>query len=113
MNVSGFSRYPLNAASHLAPTAPSTVRWSELKVTFMICAVLKPRSSSGAGTRVGIVLPTARMHDCGGLMIAVKWETEYIPRLEMVNVPPCINYMTLELSQRDEDERACLVFMRC
>jgi hypothetical protein len=28
------------------------------------------------------------MHDCGGLMMAVKWETPYMPRLEIVNVPP-------------------------
>lgn len=88
MNVNGFSRYPLNAAIHRAATAPSTVRWSELSVTFIICTVLNPRSSSAAGTSVASVDPTARMHDCGGLMMAVKWETPYMPRLEIVNVPP-------------------------
>ena len=30
----------------------------------------------------------ARMHDCGGLMMAVNWVTSYMPRLEIVNVPP-------------------------
>lgn len=88
MNVKGFSRYPLNAASHRAAMAPSTIRWSELRVTFMTCTVLNPRSSSGAGTRVGSVDPTARMHDWGELMMAVKWETPNMPRLEMVKVPP-------------------------
>lgn len=89
MNVNGFSRYPLKAVNHRAPSAPSTERWSLLKVAFMIFAVLKPRSSSAEGTRVGWVDPTARMHDCGGLMIAVKWEMSYMPRFEIVNVPPC------------------------
>ena len=88
MNVKGFSKYPLNADNQREPTAPSTVRWSELSVTFITLTVLKPRSSSGAGTRVGVVEPTARMHDCGGLMMAVKWEMSYMPRLEMVKVPP-------------------------
>lgn len=57
----------------------------------MTFTVLKPRSSSVEGTRVGWVEPTARMHDCGGLMIAVKWEMSYIPRFEIVNVPPYRN----------------------
>jgi hypothetical protein len=86
--VSGFSKYPLNAESQRAPTAPSTVRWSELRVTFMTLIVLKPRSSSGAGTKVGDVEPTARMHDWGELIMAVKWEMSYMPRLEIVKVPP-------------------------
>ena len=88
MNVSGFSRYPLNADSHLAPTAPSTVRWSELNVTFIIGTVLKPCSLSGAGTIVGWVDPTARIHDCGGLTIAVKCSMSNMPKFETVNVPP-------------------------
>jgi hypothetical protein len=89
MNVNGFSRYPLKAVIHRAPSAPSTERWSLLKVAFIIFAVLKPRSSSAEGTRVGWVDPTARMHDCGGLMIAVKCEMSNMPRFEIVNVPPC------------------------
>jgi hypothetical protein len=89
MKVNGFSKYPLKAFNHLAPTAPSTVLWSELNVTFIIWAVLKPFSVSGAGTRVGTVAPIARMHDCGGLMMAVKWLIPNMPKLETVNVPPC------------------------
>lgn len=88
MKVRGFSKYPLNAVIHLAAMAPSTVRWSELSVTFIMFTVLNPRSSSGAGTRVGAVVPTARMQDWGGLMMAVKWEISNMPRLDTVNVPP-------------------------
>lgn len=32
--------------------------------------------------------PTARMHDCGGLMIALKCVTSNIPKLDTVKVPP-------------------------
>lgn len=32
--------------------------------------------------------PTARIHDCGGLMMAQNCVTSNIPRLEMVKVPP-------------------------
>jgi len=32
--------------------------------------------------------PTARMHAYGGLIMAEKLFTPYIPRLETVNVPP-------------------------
>ena len=35
INVNEFSRYPLKAAFHRAPSAPSTERWSLLKVTFI------------------------------------------------------------------------------
>ena len=55
----------------------------------MMFTVLNPCSSSGAGTRVGTVVPTARIQDWGGLMIAVKCEMSNMPRLETVNVPPC------------------------
>jgi hypothetical protein len=34
----GFSRKLLNAANHWAPTAPSTVLWSQLNVTLMYSA---------------------------------------------------------------------------
>lgn len=36
--LKGFSRRDLNTASHLAPTAPSTTRWSQLKVTVITLA---------------------------------------------------------------------------
>lgn len=80
--------YPLNAWSQREPTAPSTVRWSDESVTFMTVSVLKPLGSSGAGTSLSSVLPTARIHDCGGLMMAVKCEIPYMPKFEMVKLPP-------------------------
>jgi len=58
-------------------------------VTFIIWEVLKPFSVSGAGTKVGTVAPIARMHDCGGFMMAVKWLIPNMPKLETVNDPPC------------------------
>lgn len=36
--VSGFSMNFLNSASHWAPTAPSTTRWSQLRVTDIMLA---------------------------------------------------------------------------
>jgi hypothetical protein len=41
------------------------------------------------GTTRASVVPTARMQACGGLMIAAKFFTPNMPRLEMVKVPPC------------------------
>ena len=61
----------LKCLSHWAPTAPSTTRWSHDIVTFIIDARVKPAALS-AGTNFSLVPPTARMHDWGGLMMAVK-----------------------------------------
>lgn len=38
------------------------------------------------------------MHDCGGLMIAVKWEISNMPRFEIVNVPPYRYLVTVEVN---------------
>ena len=38
--LNGFSRYDLNTFSHSAPTAPSTTRWSQLRVTLIMGAEL-------------------------------------------------------------------------
>lgn len=90
----GFSKYPFKAVSQRAPRAPSTTLWSALRVTFMDCTTLNPRvvssgeASGPIGTSLGTVELTARMHACGGLIMAVKCSTPYIPMLEMVNVPP-------------------------
>lgn len=80
--------YSLKALSHLAPTAPSTVRWSLDSVAFMMLTSFQPFSVEASTSILGLVLPMARMHDCGGLMIAVKWSMPNMPRLEMVNEPP-------------------------
>jgi len=39
-------------------------------------------------TGLGSPAPTARMHDCGGLMMAANSRMPYMPRLEMVKPPP-------------------------
>jgi len=36
--------------------------------------------------------PTARMQDCGGLMMAEKLEMPSMPRLDIEKVPPCCFY---------------------
>lgn len=71
----GSSRNFWKCCSHWAPTAPSTVRWSQLSVTVINSLFLKPFSDVASGTIRCCVPPTARMHDCGGLMTAQKWVT--------------------------------------
>lgn len=82
----GFSINFLKTLSHLAPTAPSTTRWSHDKVTVMKVAVLCPLASSG--TTLFSEPPTAKMQACGGLITALKLLTPNIPRFETVKVPP-------------------------
>jgi hypothetical protein len=47
-----------------------------------------PASESLSGTSLFSFVPTARIHTWGGLMMAAKFFTPNIPKLEMVNVPP-------------------------
>jgi len=47
-----------------------------------------PASESLSGTSLFSLVPTARIQACGGLMIAEKFFTPNMPKLEMVNVPP-------------------------
>lgn len=47
-----------------------------------------PASESLSGTSLFSFVPTARIHTWGGLMMAEKFFTPNIPKLEMVNVPP-------------------------
>ena len=82
----GCSMNFLNFCSQSAPTAPSTTRWSHDSVTVMTLAVLGLPSVDGK--TLALVSPTARMQDCGELMMAVKWDTPNIPKLETVMVPP-------------------------
>lgn len=99
----------LKWSSHLAPTAPSTTRWSHDNVTVIYVATRWPFLSSGT-TRFSAP-PTAKMHafekhfywvirvkshlwknlrnlTWGGLMTAAKDFMPNIPRFDMVNVPP-------------------------
>jgi len=84
--LAGFSINFLNVLSHLAPTAPSTTRWSHDKVTVINVATLWPSFSSG--TTLFSEPPTAKMQDCGGLMTALKLLMPNMPKLETVKVPP-------------------------
>jgi hypothetical protein len=47
-----------------------------------------PASESLSGRSLFSFVPTARIHTWGGLMMAEKFFTPNIPKLEMVNVPP-------------------------
>ena len=78
----------LKCFSHCAPTAPSTTRWSQDRVTLIRLTVLYGASGFPVGTTFLAVPPTARMQDCGELMMAVKCEIPNMPRLETVMVPP-------------------------
>lgn len=69
----GSSKYFWKFCSHCAPTAPSTVRWSQLSVTVIKSLCFQPLSEPLSGTMRCCVPPTARMHDCGGLMTAQNW----------------------------------------
>jgi len=57
----------------------------------MRCAILYGSSLSttlSLGTTVFIAPPTARIHAYGGLTIAEKLFTPYMPKFDVVNVPP-------------------------
>jgi hypothetical protein len=56
----------------------------------LVCQIFNiyPASESLSGTSLFSLVPTARIQACGGLMIAEKFFTLYMPKLEMVNVPP-------------------------
>lgn len=105
--LAGSSRQSWKACSHRAPTAPSTVRWSQLTVAVMKLATLKlkpdkcgqfwrpgpllkknyPFSESSAISRC-CVAPIATMQLWGGFIIAEKCVTPYMPRFETLIVPP-------------------------
>src|SRR5687767_13844136 len=54
--VTGFSRYFLNVCKKAAPTAPSTLLWSQLRVTFITLLTPNP---SPFFTTTSLILPTA------------------------------------------------------
>ncbi len=59
--LAGFSINFLKTLNHLAPTAPSTTRWSQERVTVMNVATLVPLSAVGT-TRLSEP-PTANIQD--------------------------------------------------
>ena len=73
------------AASNSAPTAPSMTRWSADSVH----AITWPtRTSRPTTTGREMTAPTPRIQLCGGFTMAYRLSTPYIPRFEIVKVPP-------------------------
>src|SRR4029453_4597919 len=81
----GSSRNDLTVARNSDAVAPSTERWSIVSVMSMRGWI---SSSPSTTTARSSIAPTARMPAWGGLRTAVKLSTPYMPRLEIVNVPP-------------------------
>ncbi len=76
----------MNACIHRAAVTPSTGRWSTDNVTVM---TRRTRTLPLRTTGASRAAPTARIEDCGGLMIAANSSVPNIPRLVMVATPPC------------------------
>ncbi|KAH3678064.1 hypothetical protein OGATHE_000719 [Ogataea polymorpha] len=71
------------------PLAPSTVLWSNVPVMLITSSNAKPCGLALSGTAFFSTVPMARIADCGGLRIDVNSVTAgFIPRLEIVMVPP-------------------------
>mmetsp|Transcript_1425 Transcript_1425/g.3501 ORF Transcript_1425/g.3501 Transcript_1425/m.3501 type:complete len:239 (+) Transcript_1425:132-848(+) len=90
-SASGVSMCFLNDLSQVAPMEPSTTRWSLESVTVMMLLTMKglvAASGPSLATTFFSVPPTARMHACGALMMAVNCLMPNMPRLETVKVPP-------------------------
>ena len=83
--VSGSSISFLKAARNLAPTAPSTTRWSTDSVQLITVAM---ESAPSYTTGRCSPAPTARMQPWGGLMTAENSLMPNMPRLETEKVPP-------------------------
>src|SRR5262249_51279269 len=81
----GSSRNCFTVARNSAPVAPSTARWSHVSVSSM-----RGRTAGcpSTATTLSSTAPTARIAACGGLSTAMNRSMPYIPRFEIVNVPP-------------------------
>src|SRR3954467_13852136 len=85
----GFSSNLMISARSLAPSTPSTTRWSHDSVSVMRRAIsIVSRPSRDATTARFSVVPTARMTDSGGLMMATNSRTPNMPRFDTVAEPP-------------------------
>src|SRR5947209_7342116 len=84
-SASGSSISSARAPRNWAPRAPSRARWSQDRVSTMVGWTAG--WPSWATTR-SAMRPTARMAACGGLTIALKASTPYMPRLLIVKPPP-------------------------
>src|SRR5262249_45238623 len=81
----GSSRKALTVRRKSAAVAPSRARGSQVSVSVINDRVSKPES---VGTTLGSIAPTARIAACGGLSTATNCSTPYMPRFEIVKVPP-------------------------
>src|SRR5579862_5115671 len=81
----GSSRYCLSVAMNWAACAPSTARWSTVRV---IVITGRTTTAPSRATGVSTVAPTARIAACGGLRTAMNCSTPNMPRFEIVKVPP-------------------------
>src|ERR671936_160712 len=81
----GSSRKALTVLRKSAAVAPSSERWSHVSVSVISGRTSKPVS---IGTAFCSIAPTARIAACGGLRTATNCSTPYMPRFEIVKVPP-------------------------
>src|SRR5690606_4994567 len=81
----GCSRMALTSRRNWAASAPSVTRWSADRVMRIMGRMTTAPSRA---TGVSVTAPTARMAAWGGLMMATKSSTPYMPRLLTVKVPP-------------------------
>ena len=87
--VIGFSNIVFSAASHCAPIAPSTTRWSQLNVTVTIGAVVQLSSSSLTGflgITVSMILPIANAQHWGDIIIGAADLTPNLPIFWKINL---------------------------
>ena len=82
----GFSKLLAREPKKLAPIAPSTSRWSQLrpKVSVSPATTLPPLSTTG----FLIEEPMDRIAAFGGLIMPLKKSIPYIPRFVTVKVDP-------------------------
>src|SRR5581483_992543 len=81
----GSSRKLFRVRRNSAAGAPSTARWSTVSESVSTGrATTCPSRTTGRGS----VPPTASIAACGGLRTATNCPTPYMPRFEIVNVPP-------------------------
>src|SRR5579884_376283 len=81
----GSSSDAVSVCRNSAPVAPSTARWSHVSV---IVIVGRTTGAPSTATTRSSVAPTASIAACGGFSTATNCSMPYMPRFEIVNVPP-------------------------
>jgi hypothetical protein len=82
------TRLNITACMHLCTYACHTHRQTQTQTQKQT----QPRTRAQKDTDTERDTPTARMQDCGGLMMAEKLEMPSMPRLDIEKVPPCCFY---------------------